>query len=64
MTELQREAPYYDKVIPLHVQNGPDDVKNAALTFRVIPGSRPTLSSGQTERLIHFEVSIQMIIWG
>ena len=58
MTELQRDSPYYDKIIPFQIYNGPDEVKIASLTLRIIPGLRSTVSAGQNERLIHFEVFV------
>jgi hypothetical protein len=57
MGDIQRDAPYFDRIIPLQVFNGPEKIRNCTLTFRIIPGTRSTLSAGQTERLIRFEVT-------
>jgi hypothetical protein len=57
MTELQRETPLFDKLIPIEICSADmESQKTVHLAFRIISGTRSTPSAGQVERLFHFEV--------
>jgi hypothetical protein len=60
MAELQRDAPLFDKVLVVKVQNSgqqQETARQVPLTLRIIPGTRPTASNGQSEKLVHIEVT-------
>lgn len=57
MTELQRDAPLFDKMLVIRLQSGLQEARQIPLTVRIIPGIRPTSIHGQNEKLFHFEVS-------
>ncbi len=58
--ELHRDSPIFDKGISVRQCQGAFESRNAPLDFRIIPGTRALTgvqSSGQSERLFHFEVA-------
>jgi len=57
--ELHRETPIFDRRVSIRQFQGPSESRNAPLDFRVISGTRAItgVSSGQSERLFHFEVA-------
>eukprot|EP00605_Chrysophyceae_sp_TOSAG23-4_P001100 GSChrysophyteH1.ASY1.ANO1.1206.1 assembled CDS len=56
--ELHRELPVFDKCLTVRQCQGASESRTTPLSFRVIPGNRSiTGSSGQSERLFHFEVT-------
>ena len=56
--ELHRETPVFDQGLLVKQCQGTSESRTTPLSFRVIPGVRSiTGSSGQTERLFHFEVT-------
>ena len=57
MSELQRDAPLFDKVLVMRVNSGLQEGRQIPLTIRIIPGIRPTNINGQNEKLFHLEVS-------
>ena len=60
MAELHRESPLFDKVLTVKLQNSTFQdaaVRQAPLCLRIIPGSRPTANNGQSEKLVHIEVT-------
>lgn len=60
MAELQQDAPLFDKVLVVKVQNSghqQETARQVPLTLRIIPGTRPTASNGQSEKLVHIEVT-------
>lgn len=57
MSELQRDAPLFDKTLAMRLQNGLQEARQVPLTVRIIPGIRPTNINGQNEKLFHLEVS-------
>ena len=56
MTELQRDAPFFDKVLVIRLQSGLQEARQIPLTVRIIPGIRPSSIHGQNEKLFHVEV--------
>ena len=56
MSELQRDAPLFDKMLAMRVQSGLQEARQIPLTIRIIPGVRPTNIHGQNEKFIHIEV--------
>jgi len=54
--DLARESPLFDKQWLIQQCQGNSESRAVPLSFRIIPGTRATAASGQTERLIHFEV--------
>ncbi len=57
--ELQRDAPYFDRNIPITVitnSSSNDEARQSTLTFRILSGTKQVKQAGQTEKLIHFEV--------
>ena len=57
MSELQRDAPLFDKILVMRLQSGLQEARQIPLTVRIIPGVRPTNINGQNEKLVHLEVS-------
>ena len=60
MAELQRDAPLFDKVLVVKLQNGAspqETARQVPLTLRIIPGTRPTANNSQSEKLVHIEVT-------
>jgi spindle assembly abnormal protein 6 len=57
--ELHRDTPIFDRKVSVRQCQGPSESRNTPLDFRVISGSRAITggSSGQSERLFHFEVA-------
>jgi spindle assembly abnormal protein 6 len=57
--ELHRDTPVFDRRVSVRQCQGPSESRNTPLDFRVISGSRAITgaSSGQSERLFHFEVA-------
>lgn len=55
--ELHRETPLFDSILNVQLCQGSSDSRTAPLSLRIIPGTRSLASSGQPERLFHFEVS-------
>jgi spindle assembly abnormal protein 6 len=56
--ELHRETPVFDQGLLIKQCQGTSESRTTPLSFRVIPGTRSiTGSSGQSERLFHFEVT-------
>lgn len=37
--------------------NGAEELKSGELTFRILPGTRPTTAAGQFEKVVHFEIT-------
>ena len=56
--ELHRETPLFDAPLNVQMCQGATESRTAALSFRIIPGTRPLPNNSQPERLYHFEVSI------
>eukprot|EP01038_Epipyxis_sp_PR26KG_P013519 gene13519-18137_t len=53
-----REAPLFDKFLPVQIQDGVhDNNRQTSLVFRILQSSQPTASAGQTERVFHFELT-------
>ena len=60
MAELQRDAPLFDKVMVVKLQNGASPQETARqipLTLRIINGTRPTANNSQSEKMVHIEVT-------
>ena len=56
--ELHRDQPVFDKCLTVRQCQGTSESRTTPLSFRVIPGGRAVAgSSGQSERLFHFEVT-------
>ena len=56
--ELHRDTPVFDKCLTIRQCQGTSESRTTPLSFRVLPGNRTiTGSSGQSERLFHFEVT-------
>lgn len=58
--ELHRETPLFDKTLNIRLFQGSSESREVPLSLRIIPGTRAVATSGQPERLFHFEVSIMM----
>lgn len=66
MCDLQRDSPLFDKFLPIQISDGIHEVRQAtSLVVRIIMGHQIINSAtsgtgnqaGQTEKVIHFEVS-------
>ena len=60
MAELQRDAPLFDKVMVVKLQNGAspqETARSIPLTLRIINGTRPTANNSQSEKMVHIEVT-------
>ena len=55
--ELHRDTPLFDKTLNIRLFQGSSESREVELSLRIIPGTRALASSGQPERLFHFEVS-------
>lgn len=56
--ELHRDTPIWEKSLVVRQCQGTADSRTTELEFRIIPGTRAVIgSSGQSERLIHFEIT-------
>jgi len=69
MCDLQRDSPLFDKFLPIQISDGIHEVRQSTtLVVRIIMGhqiinnnSSIGNQSGQTEKVIHLEVSDQWI---
>jgi hypothetical protein len=58
--DLHRESPLFDRELGVQLFQDVSESRQAPLSIRIIPGTRSTGSSGQPERLFHFEVSARV----
>ena len=59
--ELHRDSPVFERCVNVRQCQGTSESRTTPLDYRIIPGTRSIAggSSGQSERLFHFEVSIE-----
>ena len=56
MADIQRDAPLFDKLVPIEICNGGDNTRVSHLTFRILAGTRTSVGSNQPEKLFRVEV--------
>ena len=59
--DLVRESPLFDRYLPIQIQDGAHDSRHSVLVYRILQGTQPTPTIGQTERVYHFEVEIKCL---
>lgn len=57
MTNVDRDQPLFERLLPVEVTELHCDDRDARLMFRILKGTKPSLIAGQVENIYYYEVS-------
>lgn len=57
MTNVDRDQPLFEKLLPVEIIELHCDDRDARLMFRILKGTKPSLIAGQVENIYYYEVS-------